>query len=49
MHVNGWSISGLAGIDHDHGPSLTHYLECSGQTGRRSANNGDIAMALDSA
>ncbi len=47
MHVFSGSVAGFAGVDDDHGPALAPELECGGQPGGGSADDGDVAMPLD--
>ncbi len=42
----GRGIARLAGVDDDHRPSLAPELECGGQSGGRSADDGDVAVPL---
>ena len=47
MHVCGGAVARLAGVDDDHGPALAPELECGGEPGGRSADDGDVAVPLD--
>ena len=49
VHVGGRGVPRIAGIDDDDRPALPPELERSGQTGGRSADDGDVAVALDGA
>jgi DNA-binding XRE family transcriptional regulator/quercetin dioxygenase-like cupin family protein len=48
VHVCGWRVARLAGVDDDHGPALAPELECSGKSGGRSTDDCDVAVPLDS-
>lgn len=41
------SVTGLCGVDHDHGPALAPELERGSKSGSGSADDGDIAVAFD--
>ena len=45
--VFGDSVAGLACVDDDHGPALAAELECGGEPGGRSPDDGDVAVPLD--
>ena len=47
VHVGGGGISWLAAVDDDHGPALAPELECGGESGGRSSDDGNVAVALD--
>ncbi len=47
MQVCGGGVAGLAGVDDDHGPALTPELEGGGESGRGSADDGDVAVPLE--
>lgn len=47
MHVCGGGVARLAVVDDDHGPALAPELECGGKSGRRSADDDDVAVPLD--
>ena len=49
VHVCGGGVARLAGVDDDHGPALAPELECGGESGGRSADDGDVAVPLDGA
>ena len=49
VHVGSGSIARFTGIDDDDRPSLAAELQRRGQTGRRSTDDGDVAVALDGA
>ena len=49
VHVGGGSVAWFAGVDDDDAPALTSELERGGEAGRRSADDGDVAVALDGA
>jgi hypothetical protein len=47
VHVCSGGVAWLAGVDDDHGPALAPELECGGESGGRSADDGDVAVPLD--
>jgi transcriptional regulator with XRE-family HTH domain len=47
VHVCARSIPRLAVVDDDHGPALASELERGGESGGRSADDGDVAVPLD--
>ena len=47
MHVGGWSVTRLSGVDDDDRAALATELEGSGKARRRRSYDGDIAVALD--
>ncbi len=47
VHVCGGGVARLAGVDDDHGSALASELECGGESGGRSADDGDVAVSLD--
>ena len=49
MHVGGGGVARLAGVDDDHRPALAPELKGGGQSGGRSADDGDVAVSLDGA
>jgi hypothetical protein len=49
VHVGGGGVARLTGVDHDHRAPLAPELEGGGESGGRSADDGDVAVALDCA
>ena len=49
VHVGGGGVARLAGVDDDHRPALAPELERGGESGGRSADDGDVAVPLDGA
>ncbi len=49
MHVGGGGVAWFAGVDDDHRAALAPELERGGESGGRSADNGDVTVALDGA
>ena len=49
VHVRGGGVARLAGVDDDHRAALATELERGGEPGGRSADDGDVAVALDGA
>ena len=47
VHVRSEGVARLTGVDDDHGPALAAELESGGKSGGRSADDGDVALALD--
>lgn len=45
VHVGGWCVAGLPGVDDDHRSSLTAELERGTEAGGGSADNHDVAVA----
>ncbi len=49
VQVGGGSVARLAGVDHDHRSALAAELQRCGETCRRAADDGDVAVSLDGA
>jgi transcriptional regulator with XRE-family HTH domain len=49
VHVRGGRVPGIAGVDDDDGSSLAAELQRRGKAGGRTADDGDVAVALDDA
>ena len=47
MHVGGGRVARLAGVDDDHGAALAGELKRGGESGGRSADDGDVAVPLE--
>jgi transcriptional regulator with XRE-family HTH domain len=47
VHVRRGAVPGIAGIDHNHRPTLAAELKRRGKASGRTADNGDVAVPLD--
>jgi hypothetical protein len=49
MHMAGWKVAGLAGVNDDHRPALTPQLQGRSESGGRSADDRNVAVPFDGA